>query len=226
MRSFTTDAMVEIRVGEHREKHYLHKQILVSESPYFSASLKNEWNGKTNAIELLDVDSPTIEAFADWVYTGKLPRLDTKGTKWQTEFYHFAKLYKFAVKIMSDTLCNALVDDLIATLKETCSAVGFNEVGKLVALGLLDTPLGELIMQDAAGFFIRNPTTNVNAHMNIEKLGTDVSTYQKLLRYIREYAAGNWKALWLEDKCKFHKHVDGKTCGYRFKSCSEPNKKA
>jgi len=64
---------VEVVVGTDKRTFYIHERLIRSQSAFFESALGKEWKeGQARKIELPDDDAHIFEAYARWLYSGKL----------------------------------------------------------------------------------------------------------------------------------------------------------
>ncbi|KAH6239876.1 hypothetical protein HBI15_034300 [Parastagonospora nodorum] len=73
--STTSQGIVVVQIGPDREKHQVHKVLLMHHSKYFRKALVGSWKEATEqVVKLEDVESSTFRIFVHWIYTQELPR--------------------------------------------------------------------------------------------------------------------------------------------------------
>ncbi|KAF2158468.1 hypothetical protein M409DRAFT_71631 [Zasmidium cellare ATCC 36951] len=105
-----------------RKKHeelniVIHKDLLCDNSPFFAASLKEDWKeGQEGKVPLPDDDYDTVELYRQWLYRDKLAvrrPAQESGTD-GVEFRNLVDAFIFGDKVQDGNFQDATIDALIA----------------------------------------------------------------------------------------------------------------
>jgi hypothetical protein len=118
-RDILSSETVTIKVGPSSQEYRINKLLITHYSEYFRTALKPESfeEGSTGTITLDDIEPSTFEAFADWLYTGRLPSLDEYshcyGATDESEDESLVSLYIFADRFLVPKLKPTVIMHLI-----------------------------------------------------------------------------------------------------------------
>ena len=72
MRLSLDGTAMNILVGQKETPVSVHPQVLIGSSAFFQGALKKEWLGEEPAIKLPEDETPTVQAYVTWLYTGSI----------------------------------------------------------------------------------------------------------------------------------------------------------
>lgn len=65
----------KILVGREKVKFFVHKSLLMEQSPFFAAQAKPCWKDAELGVDLKDIDVEGFEIVVDWMYRKELPAI-------------------------------------------------------------------------------------------------------------------------------------------------------
>jgi BTB/POZ domain len=78
--SFATSEIITVYVGQERTAYKLHKDLLISKSPYFRASLSSCFpEGRTFEVHLAEDVPAAFDIFVQWLYSGSVSPIKNEG---------------------------------------------------------------------------------------------------------------------------------------------------
>lgn len=207
---YAQQEIVTILVGTEKTVFRLPKDFLRSKVPYFEASLKDCWNGRSNEIVFSDVDKAVFECFVDYLFMGKVPTYFVDGYSKSSRVRDIIALYSFADKLMYPKMKNDLADTEVGLLKNGSWHV--RGVALVYAAGLASTPFYRLALASCVTYYLaRNPKWD-DMESQIDEGLRYPEVIKDLFRSIFEHGRGELKNPEESDACLFHDHTDGSSC--------------
>ncbi len=104
---------IVVKVGKEKREFGVHKELICSLSPYFTALCSERWSAscKSNEVELLSEEPKVFEFFVQWLYSRKLD--DESKTKNMPSLVSLVKLHILADKYGILQLKNDTIDKLV-----------------------------------------------------------------------------------------------------------------
>lgn len=230
--SYANSPMITILIGPEEKVFHIHKALLCSQSPYCTARLSDSWKkdaGDGPMLKLPDIQEDTFGIIFNWLYTGRVSvnmkelvePLIAAMIEDPVEGPHlvlsdWVELYRSADVLLLTNLQNQLVDlSLIKSARNVRlfwpfrSAIIWHE--KKVA----HTPYYQLCLEDGIEEMFSDGTAfNLSRFREWMKQMID---YPQLLAdvliKINEWRDKPWAPATFEDRCKYHVHEQGQTCG-------------
>lgn len=124
---FGEEDSVTLIVGPTKCKLLVHANYITRNSDFFKAALKKEWReGQTRTITLPTDREDTLRDYLNFTYSSKLPTshhvtIQTLRSTFESIYEPLAQLYVLGVRLLDDTVRNAVMEEMIRVSQLTDS---------------------------------------------------------------------------------------------------------
>lgn len=112
------DYTVELKVGTEQHSIFAHASLLSSNSDFFEAALKKEWEeGQKRTVGLPEEHYELVYTYVRWVYAGKIYTI-SREPNGEPLFENLIKLYVLGEKLIDDAFQDSVLNSIVSMSRE------------------------------------------------------------------------------------------------------------